>query len=473
LLSGITFDLVGNGTLAFSNDTTTASTSEIDALSVIDATGTATTLSLAGTFTSLGTIEVTGTQASLAIPITADGAIPGSLINQGQIIVDQGDTLTISGGTVFDPGTILVDGGIATITGTLAGPGNFGVGGSDTVVVNGGTLSDTIGYFGVGNANGSGTLLVEGGGTLITGGTTAFADINATGSGHVAAAAVSGSTWISNGQIIVGDTGSGFLDINNFGRVNAGTNSVDIGNQTAGSGTLSLESGGTLLADDLSIDNDTSLCASGTLTVTDGTVQVVVLTENANGVVNVGSDGSVSVNSAVIGASGTGAALTMTGGEFAAVGMIIADDMFSTGTVTVYGGTLTSTEELNIGGEGNGLLTVNSGGSLVAGGARDQLLREFSLLGQRLAVGQRRPRDRRGAGSRQLRHRGRDCGGGWHARRDCDRHLRHRRIPGRHRFRYRQRRRVLHVGRAAGHRQRRQRLDAGGERRHDDHHLCR
>ncbi|HVC62472.1 MAG TPA: Hint domain-containing protein [Acetobacteraceae bacterium] len=134
-LSGITFELAGDGALTFSNNTTVAGTSQIDALSVIDATGTAAALSLAGPFTNLGTIEATGTQASLNIQITAGGAAPGSLNNQGQIIVGQGDTLAISGGTIFDPGAVLVNGGTATITGTLAGLGNYGIGTGGTLAL--------------------------------------------------------------------------------------------------------------------------------------------------------------------------------------------------------------------------------------------------------------------------------------------------------------------------------------------------
>ena len=105
-------------------------------LSVIDATGTATTLALTGPASNAGLIEVTGTEASLAVSLTAGTAAAGSLTNTGQIVVDQGDTLTISGGTLADSGTVQVNGGSATIASTVVGLGNFAVGTGGTLQLN-------------------------------------------------------------------------------------------------------------------------------------------------------------------------------------------------------------------------------------------------------------------------------------------------------------------------------------------------
>jgi T5SS/PEP-CTERM-associated repeat protein len=134
--SHATFDLTGNATLDFSNSTSLASNSAIDAFSVIDATGSATVLNLAGPFTNGGTIAVTGTGASLAIGLTAGGAAPGILVNQGTILVGAGNLLSINGGTIYDPGAILVAGGTASITGTLSGLLSAGIDTGGTLELN-------------------------------------------------------------------------------------------------------------------------------------------------------------------------------------------------------------------------------------------------------------------------------------------------------------------------------------------------
>jgi len=131
-LSSTTIDLVGTGGVEFSNTTTSASSSSIDSLSVINAQGT-NMLALDGPFVSSGTIEVTGTSDSLAIAIAAGSAAAGSLTNLGQIVVGKGDHLTINGGTLFDPGTVTVNGGSAMIASAVSGTGNF-------AFANGGTL---------------------------------------------------------------------------------------------------------------------------------------------------------------------------------------------------------------------------------------------------------------------------------------------------------------------------------------------
>ena len=135
-IDNATLDIVGNGTVVFSNDTTNAGSSGIGPLSIIDATGTATMLSLLGPFTSSSTIEATGSQASLAITLGDGSAAPGSFSNQGTILVTRGDSLSIGGGTFATPGAVLVEGGIATIAGTLSNLGNYAVDTGGTLDLN-------------------------------------------------------------------------------------------------------------------------------------------------------------------------------------------------------------------------------------------------------------------------------------------------------------------------------------------------
>jgi len=127
-LNANTLDLTGSGGVIFANNTTIASSASINATSVINATGTADTLTLQGPLTNSGTIEVTGTATSLAISITAGSVAAGELLNGGQIIVGQGDRLTITGGTLADAGAVTVNGGTAVISSVLTGLDNFAVG---------------------------------------------------------------------------------------------------------------------------------------------------------------------------------------------------------------------------------------------------------------------------------------------------------------------------------------------------------
>ncbi len=157
-----TFELKSNGTLQFSNDTTAASNSGLNASSVIDAIGTPTTLSIAGPFTNYGTIEVTGTVTgnSLAIAIGANDTITGDFVNYGEILVAQGESLSISatgGATFSDPGTVVVAGGSASVDASLIGPDNFSIsgGGSLELKNTGSTASPNVTF------NGAGTLTLQ------------------------------------------------------------------------------------------------------------------------------------------------------------------------------------------------------------------------------------------------------------------------------------------------------------------------
>jgi len=132
------------------------------------------------------------------------------------------------------------------------------------------------------------------GGVLTTGsdigGAPPFADINATG-GSIASVLVDDTgIWNSDGNLIVGDTGSGTLTISDGGTVDASATSVDVGNTVGGTGVLSISGTGSseseLEADTLSIGG----------------------VNNGTGAVTVGAFGLVSVSNVLMNAS---ASLTM------------------------------------------------------------------------------------------------------------------------------------------------------------------
>jgi hypothetical protein len=145
LTGGGTIDLTGTGSVEFLNDYSKVSPGYIDPTSIIDATGTATSLQIYGPFTNSGTIEVTGTGDSLVIAIGANGTIAGSFVNYGEILVNQGDSLSITatGGAAFSGlGTVVVAGGSALVNASLASPGTV-AGGENFTISSGGSLELT------------------------------------------------------------------------------------------------------------------------------------------------------------------------------------------------------------------------------------------------------------------------------------------------------------------------------------------
>ena len=130
-----TLDVVGSGGFVFSNNSTSDSNSSINSTSTIVSTGTAATLLLEGPFANYGTIAVTGAQDSLAVAISAGSAASGTLVNNGQVMVD-GGTLSITGGTIAGNGSITVMDGSALITGVLAGQSYDTIGQNGTLELN-------------------------------------------------------------------------------------------------------------------------------------------------------------------------------------------------------------------------------------------------------------------------------------------------------------------------------------------------
>ena len=140
-------------------------------------------------------------------------------------------TVTVNGGTLLaaaapiilgsnGQGSLAVSGGGRIVADGLTIGG--GSGGSGTATVVNGTVS-VAGLdhpFFVGYTNASGFLSIGSGGTVTTG---TFLDINATGAGQ-ADVRVAGGTFVSTSSfysgLIVGDTGSGSLDVSDLGIVN-------------------------------------------------------------------------------------------------------------------------------------------------------------------------------------------------------------------------------------------------------------
>jgi T5SS/PEP-CTERM-associated repeat protein len=284
-----------------------------------------------------------------------------------------GGTLSAAGLSIGQAGqgTLGIGGGGIVTAGTNSFSIGFGAGSNGSVSLNNGTLTETSGFFSVGGTNASGTLFVGNNGVLKTGGASFLSDINATGTGQ-ANATIGGGHWTVLGQLIVGDTGNGTLNINSLGVVNAGINSVNIGNQAGGNGSVSVSGGGTLVAGFLGVATTVTGVANGTLTVgSGGDVQVNSVTEGPGNISVTG--GSLTATSGItVGFNGTGAVLNIGSlGVVSETGTSVPFSIgsgtttVSSGTVSVAtGGTLSSASPINLGGSpagSSGTLTVNGG----------------------------------------------------------------------------------------------------------------
>ncbi len=334
------------------------------------------------------------------------GAAAGSIQIGGNTGASRGTLTVLSGGTVngfgaFDvnTGTLAVaSGGAVTVSNNsnlLGGVGTGGGGSSGTLLVNGGTVSETGSAFNVGGSNAVGSVVVEGGGLLTTtanGGQFSQAGFfNASGTG-AADATVSGGAWDANGAIGFGTQsgGSGSLDINNVGLVNAGTNSIVLGSQTLSTGTISVEDGGTLVGGAMSIANGPT--ATGLLAVgSGGTVDLTSLTDGGGGDVTVAGNN----HAALLAVSGAVDIGDMAGAALLSIGnngtvdpsSVTVDDG---GTITVGGGTvealLSTSGALTVGNFGAGTLDVTSNGTVEAGSLTEANASTIGVTGGLLSV---------------------------------------------------------------------------------------
>lgn len=283
-------------------------------------------------------------------------------------VVQFGSDLTIQGsgtGKLTFGGNLV---GLASNSLTLASAGAVSFGGATNWVG---------GYFTVKK----GTASITGGSTLSTAraGTAYTATIgDSTGdSGTVDIGGGTGtSTWNNNGAVlVVGNSGTGFLNATGASVVTSGSGSIGewgsgIGTANIGGGTgpSSWSNTGNLLVGNR---------GTGTLNITargsvDNEVGIVgnVSTGNGSATVGGGSGSSTWTNRAhlVVGQSGAGSLAITGGGTVTNTTGYIAHDAGSSGDVTVGGGTGTATwtnsGHLSVGNYGDATLTILGGGSV-------------------------------------------------------------------------------------------------------------
>jgi autotransporter-associated beta strand protein/T5SS/PEP-CTERM-associated repeat protein len=369
---------LGGGTLVF--DRSNASTYG----GILDGSGSVTkagagTLTLTGANTYSGPTTISSGTLQIGDGSTT-GSITGDVVNNATLVFNRSDPLSYAG-AITGSGA-LVQAGVGTLT--LTGVSNYS--GSTTIAA--GTLEVATG----GSVDSTGSLMIGDGTTaalVVSGGslTNAAATIGNGASGD-GSATISAGTWTNTGNLAVGaDTATGTLSINGTGTV------IVAGDLTKGdNGTINLASGGTLqignggasgtLGTDLV--NDGALVfartgsssyggvISGTGTVTQQGSGILSLsgantysggTTIANGTLDVSTGGSIdhAGTDLSVGAGGT---LSVSGGSVSNLIGTVGDQ--GAGTATVTGGSWTNADELRVGwGDGvvsaDGTLTIQNG----------------------------------------------------------------------------------------------------------------
>ena len=190
--------------------------------------------------------------------------------------------------------------------------------------------------------SGSGTLNVSGGAT-VTGTTTANEVGYNSGSTGKVTVTGTGSKWTSSGPFLVGDYGSGMMNITGGGTVNSNNNGgfSYIGYNHGSAGVVTVDGSGSTWTN------------SGSLIFGSGSLLVGY---DGSGTLNITGGGTVSIS---IDKAGSG------GGP---QGSYIGYNSDSTGKVTVdgIGSTWTNSGGLTVGYAGNGVLNITGGGAVTA-----------------------------------------------------------------------------------------------------------
>jgi T5SS/PEP-CTERM-associated repeat protein/autotransporter-associated beta strand protein len=354
----ITGDVVNNATLAFNRSDAIGYAGAITGSGALVQAGDG-TLTLSGASSYSGSTTV----AAGTLEVATGGGVTGA----GNLMIGDGTTaaLVVSGGSLTNAaatiGNGLLGNGSATISaGTWTNTGNLAVG-ADTAT---GTLS----------INGTGTVIVAGdltkgdNGTinLVSGGTLQIGNGGASGS--------LGTDLTNDGALVFARTGSSSYDdvisgLGTFTQQGSGILSLTganiySGGTTVANGTLNVTTGGT-------IDHagaDVSIASGGTLAVSGGSVSNRIGTVGDQGAGTATVTGGSWANAdelrvgwgdGVVSADGT---LSIQDGAVTNTNAYLGSGAGSVGRATVSGGTWTSSGAVRIGfGGASGSLTVSGG----------------------------------------------------------------------------------------------------------------
>lgn len=306
---------------------------------------------------------------------------------------DTGNVPTNSDRTYVDTGTVLVDGITGNVDGIYLGMTDGAV--SDITITNGGGinsfnagLSSILGH----NTGSTSTALVTGAGsswisnfnfyignsgdgTLTISDGAGVEDINgyiglhSESNGSVIVTGTD-SLWDNSGYVLIGSSGTASLIISDGGVVKNTYGNIAGALGSTGDVTVTGSGSTWTNSDNIYIGN----YGTGTLTISDGGSVTslwspVGLQSGSTGMVLVtGTDSIWEVsNTLIVGRSGDGYLTISDGGEVSNPGTVVAEESGSTGTVTVTGAESlwTSSADLYIGQTGDATLTISDGGSVI------------------------------------------------------------------------------------------------------------
>ncbi|MGA3400036.1 MAG: hypothetical protein ABSC95_12520, partial [Acetobacteraceae bacterium] len=296
------------------------------------------------------------------LSIASAGAFNGQPGSAGSLTVTQGALLTTGGGASIGYNTGAVGsatvsaGGRWLINGTNGLSAGFS--GIGTLNVTDALVSDT-GFTGLGQGTGGqGYANVTSGGTLDSGNGMQIGG-NGLGTLMVSGGTVSTVGFTGIGQ---GTGGEGSVSVSGGGVFNS-TGGLNVGGQ--GSGTLVVNGGSVTDASYLNLGGNSG--GSGTLTLSNGTLAEtgfasIAQGTDSTGVATVGTGGVMTSNGLNVGGAGFGVLAVNGGTVTSASGSVaIAAGIGSDGSVSVGGGGHFDNTGLTVGGSGLGALAVNNG----------------------------------------------------------------------------------------------------------------
>lgn len=323
---------------------------------------------------------VIGTEATdLASLTVRNGSLEAVVMGIGSsrsssLAVADGGSITTSSSVVvgeFGNGTFDIDNGGSVSVGTRTVIGGE-IGGEGSVTVHGNGSTVTTGEVLLVGDSGTGTLAINQGG-IVSVGDTAFIGMSIGGDGGVT---VTGddSTMTTGEALNVGFSGNGTIDINSGGAVSVEA-STSLGINAGSNGGVTVDGSGSILTSSAQLL--VGLTGHGTLDVNSG--GAVAVGTNAFVGAESGSDGNVTVEGndstfttagALTVADAGHGALEIENGGAVSVGTnaFVAAETGIGGSVTVDGSdsSFTTEEQLEVGFSGNGTLDISNGGFVSA-----------------------------------------------------------------------------------------------------------
>jgi outer membrane autotransporter protein len=289
-------------------------------------------------------------------------------VTRGTVVAgfNSGTVNGVPGGTYIVP-----TGANVTLSGLFAG---FASNSTGLIEVNGGNITTTNPqsqyYTGF---NGSGMFVVSNGGTVLSL-SQSYVGYNAGSSGLLTVEG-QGSSYTNMGFFLVGNGGTGQLNVLNGGEVSSPGGTLQIGANNTGtalvSGPGSSLSAGTFLGVGVNPGSAGDLTITNGGMATSGSGTYLAFNSGSTGTISVSNGGLLTSPLLVVGSSGTGNLQVQSNGAVSISGPAIVGAVAGTSSVEVSGAAATLTvqnHDLIVGGQGNGTMMISDQGTVTVTG---------------------------------------------------------------------------------------------------------